>query len=267
MKSFYFLSGLPRSGNTVLSSIINQNNNIYSSPISPVLGYIWTLYNHNQIDENVIRLEDKTGCYNVLSNILPIFYSNIEKSIIIDREKNWGTPANLDILKKIFSNKIKIIFTTRGILNILNSYMKLSQNSQYLDLEMKKQGWWNNPFLSINDNRCDFLMRPQGTIDTILTTLWEIKKSENANIFHIVEYDSLINNPEETMYSIYNFLEIPQYVHNFNNIIKIENDNDIVLGYPENMHHVRPKLEKNPDTNNNLLSDYVINKYGKIQTK
>ena len=37
MKTFYFLAGLPRSGSTVLASILNQNPEVYVTPTSPML--------------------------------------------------------------------------------------------------------------------------------------------------------------------------------------------------------------------------------------
>ena len=37
-KQFYFMAGLPRSGSTMLSAILNQNSKIYSGPSSPILG-------------------------------------------------------------------------------------------------------------------------------------------------------------------------------------------------------------------------------------
>ena len=42
-KTFYFISGLPRSGSTLLSSILNQNPRFYSGPSSPVVSTMLTL--------------------------------------------------------------------------------------------------------------------------------------------------------------------------------------------------------------------------------
>ena len=43
MKNYYFMAGLPRSGSTLLKSILEQNPNVYASPISPVMELMyWT---------------------------------------------------------------------------------------------------------------------------------------------------------------------------------------------------------------------------------
>ena len=44
MKKFYFLSGYSRSGNTLLSSILNQNKNITVSPNSCVVEIMYDLF-------------------------------------------------------------------------------------------------------------------------------------------------------------------------------------------------------------------------------
>jgi sulfotransferase len=94
-KTYHFLAGLPRSGNTLLSSILNQNSTIYSTPLSPLAGLMWDyrgIYNTEPISRNE---ENKLRANTFLSSFIDNFYKDIEKPIIIDREKMWGTPANL----------------------------------------------------------------------------------------------------------------------------------------------------------------------------
>jgi sulfotransferase len=42
MKSYYFISGLPRSGSTLLSGILKQNPDFYADIASPVQGLTGT---------------------------------------------------------------------------------------------------------------------------------------------------------------------------------------------------------------------------------
>jgi hypothetical protein len=66
------------------------------------------------------------------------------------------------------------------------------------------------------------------------------------------------------MDKIYNFLELPNYKHNFTNIEKLEIDNDALVGFPPNMHEVRPQLKKTSQDPKEVLSEYVINKYSNV---
>ena len=107
-------------------------------------------------------------------------------------------------------------------------------------------------------------MQPKGSIDQILLSFNEIVKHENKDMFCIISYDNIVNNPQETMNKIYNFLELPEYNHNFNKIIKLEKDNDEMFNYPKNMHEIRSTLNKISKDPKKILSEYVINKYSNI---
>lgn len=267
MKSYYFLAGLPRSGNTLLSSILNQNEHIYSSPLSPILTMLWDFEQStfNTQNQNVLRLNNMESIMNVGTNIIKNYYSKITKPIIIDREKCWGNAANLQLIKKYITPNPKIIFTVRPIIEILTSFIGIMP--EIIDEEMNRNGWWYKDYLSKNDNRCEYLMRPKGPIDFTIIAINEIIKDENKDIFCIINYDDIVYNSEKTMNKIYDFLELPKYNHNFNKIVKLEEDNDEKVGIPHNMHEVRPQLSKISKNPKDVLSDYIINKYSNIGWK
>jgi len=262
-KTFHYLSGLPRSGNTLLSSILNQNPDIHSSALSPVCEYLWVLHQSSLKQENVNRNKDRSGTDQIMSNLLNNHYSNINKPIVFDREKNWGTPANLSLIKKYFTKEPKIVYTVRPVIEILASFMVL--NTEWIDRGMIFDRWNYKSYLSENDNRCDYLMRPWGEIDKDFLCLNEVFKKENKKTFHLVEYSDIVNNPQEIMDGIYKFIGIDSFKHNFNNISKLEKDDDLAIGMPENLHQVRSKLNKTSPKPESVLSDYVLSKYSNLE--
>jgi sulfotransferase len=264
MKTYHFLAGMPRSGNTLLSSILNQNPDIYSSPLSPITSILWQFDQGLMHDENFLRLTDAQPALNIGNNIIKNYYSNINKSVIIDREKAWGTEANLALIKKYITPNPKIIFTVRPIIEILTSFMAILPEDSYIDRKMQNEGWWYKNYLTKNDNRCDYLMSPGGQIDKSLLSINQIISSDNKNMFHIVSYDEIVNKPEDTLKGIYKFLKLPSYKHNFDNVVKLEKDNDEVVGLPTNLHDIRPQLSKVSKKPKDILSDYVIKKYSSI---
>ena len=123
-KTFHFLAGMPRSGNTLLSTLLNQNPLIYSSPLSPLTAFLWDMSSNLQGREHLMRSDsNKKRTENFLSSFTDNFYRDVDKPVIIEREKTWGTPANLEIIKKYITPTPKIIFTVRDILEILASYI------------------------------------------------------------------------------------------------------------------------------------------------
>lgn len=261
-KTFHFLGGLPRSGNTLLSSILNQNPDIYSSPLSPLPSFLWDISSRLEEESVARNKSNKERTENFLLSFLDNFYKDVNKPVIIEREKVWGTPDNLDVIKKYITPNPKIIFTVRDILDILASFCKL-------DFDFwRNQAESNNYFLanyrSREDLICEHLMATNGLIDKILLSLAPAFWEENKGVFHIVEYKDLLENPEETMSKIYAFLEMPSYEHDFANIIKAEEDNDEVVGLPKTLHDVRKSLSEST-TNVDILSDYIKHKYSNME--
>jgi len=262
-KTYHFLAGFHRTGNTVLSSILNQNPEIYSSPLSPIIEYLWVLSNAFNTSENSKRMSDKTGSLNLFSNLLPSMYAHINKPVIIDRDKNWATPDNFDLLKTYINPNFKIIFTVRPILEIITSFIMIEGDT--IRNEMYSSKWWYKGYLSETDNMCEYLMRPQGSLDSSLTSISTICNPKNEGMFHIVEYDDLVEKPQEVMNGIYSFLELESFTHNFNSIEKKEIDNDVLLGFSEDLHKVRKTLSKQSVKPEEVLSPYIINKYSGME--
>jgi sulfotransferase len=262
-KTYHFLSGLPRSGNTLLSAIFNQNPEIYSTPISPVSSFMWEILNSsNNLEHSIRNTENKVKTNMFLSSFLDNFYKEVEKPVIMEREKVWCTPSNIEMIKKYITPNPKIIFTVRDITDILASLMKIDGDRIIRDAE--NADLYLNNYLSKSDLACEYLMYPYGNMDKGLLALASAFYPENKGIFHIVEYKDLVSDPDKTMSKIYEFLEMPYYEHDFNNIKKIEKDNDEILGLPIDFHNVRESIS-NSSTNSDILSDYIKHKYSKME--
>jgi sulfotransferase len=262
-KTYHFLAGLPRSGNTLLSALLNQNPDIYSTPLSPLPSLMWDFANTCNTAEQVIRnTENQIKAEIFLSSFMDNYYKEVEKPVVIDREKAWGTPANLSIIKQYVTPTPKIIFTVRDILEIIASFIKM--DADYLKREAYDSRYYMANYRSEKDLVVESMMRLNGDIDKGLLSLASAFYPENKGMFHIVEYNNLVFNPEETMAGIYDFLEMPHYEHNFKKIQKVETDNDEVLGLPKDLHDIRKSLS-NSSTSTDILSDYIKHKYSNME--
>lgn len=262
-KTYHFLAGLPRSGNTLLSALLNQNPDIYSTPLSPMPSLMYDFADTASNSENMSRnLENSIKSEIFLSSFMDNFYKEVEKPVIIEREKAWGTPANLEILKRYITPTPKIIFTVRDILEILASFIRM--DAEYIKNNATASELYISNYRSQKDFLCEFLMVLNGDIDKGLLSLASAFYPENKGMFHIVEYNDLVFNPDDTMAKIYDFLEMPHYEHNFNKIEKIEKDNDEAVGLPKNLHQIRKSLS-NSSTDIDILSDYIKYKYANME--
>jgi sulfotransferase len=78
MKKYAFLSGLPRSGSTLLGSLLNQNPEVHSGPNSPICGMMWHL------EQSIIASEPWTAypkpdvLPGVVRGVLEAFYADTD---------------------------------------------------------------------------------------------------------------------------------------------------------------------------------------------
>jgi len=261
-KKYFFLAGLPRSGSTLLSCILNQNPEIYCSNESPICDLLFRTEMYFAESKGYHASQNEGGQFQVCKTIIQSYYHNNSESFIIDKFRSWGTPDNLFLIRKYITEDVKIICPVRPITEILASFIKLFRQHEdrenFVDLNIVN----HNRFIykPLDDIRCDELMIPNGPIDTALFSISQSKLPENKNVFHFVEYDNLIFNTEKTVKQIYDFLEIKYFEHDFENIHQSNEINHEYHNLP-NMHVVRKKIDKQSTPPEEILSEYVINKY------
>lgn len=267
MKNFYFLSGLPRSGSTLLSSILNQNPEVYSGPNSPMCGMMVNLERSILASEQYNAWPKPHVIPATICGVLENYYSDIDKPNIIDKSRSWSTKENFGTLLRNFPYDPKVILTVRSINEILASFMYMvhqnPQSNSFIDqeIEMLQQFYY---YRHPDEIRCDHLMRPKGMIDESLYGIAYAMLEENRQFFHLVEYDDLVYKPQETMNEIYNFLGLDSFSHNFNDIKNIVPEDDKIYGL-QGLHDIRPKLGHRQINIAEHLSPYIINKYSGLE--
>jgi sulfotransferase len=262
-KTYHFMAGLPRSGSTVLSALLNQNPKIYASPQTDLLNLL------HEFESNIPTYESyKAGLLfasydSAIRSIPNNFYSPIDKPIVIDKNRGWGTPFNWDNLSPYLNPEGKVILTMRPILEVLASFIKVAQNTQKITGSMPylNDNLWATYYRDVTDAQIDNIMAPNGEMDRAIFSIANLIK-KHKNKVHIVWFDDLLNSPQKTMNGISDFLEIERFEHNFNNIRPVDKHNDLAGYGMLGLHDVNKKLTK-PKTNpEDYLSDYAISKYG-----
>jgi sulfotransferase len=261
MKTFHFLSGLPRSGSTLLSALLNQNPQIHASTNSPLLDTIhyteeYLLYNSEQYKAH----PKPEAAHRVLSSIAPNYYFDIQEPIIIDKSRGWVN--QIQHIKDYITPEPKIICPVRNIQDIMVSFIALIEQSK--TLSFVDRGLLERNLELTNDNRCDFLMSPQGIIGMSYHALAEAFRKGHQRHLLLVEYENLINNPQRELNRIHSFLRVPEYSYDFSNVKPKFDENDEVYGL-ENMHTVRNKVQKIHRDNSKYLSKYILDKYKKLE--
>lgn len=260
--TYYFMAGLPRSGGTLLKSIINQNPDIHSGPISPVMELMYWNEEYFKTSEQYLSYPKPKSAYNIISGFMEQYYYDIQEPIIIDHCRAW--PNNIQRIKTYITPNPKIICVVRDVVEILTSFITMihrnSDQISFVDKHLIESG------LPINDdNRCDYLMSDVGIVEQALWSLSQAFIKKDLKHLLIVEYDNLTENPEKELKRIYEFLELQYYEHDFKNIQNNHRELDNEIYDLKDMHQVRTAIKKISKNPQDVLSDYILNKYNRLE--
>ena len=238
MKKYYFVSGMPRSGSTLLCNILAQNPNFHATHTSGCLDVLFGIRNnwHKLVEHQAHPNQEALD--RVLKATLHAYYADIEKSVIFDKSRGWL--AYIEILQQILNEPPKILVPIRLLPDILASFEKL-----YRETAKVKQppGEAENYFAFQSvEGRCHFWMQPNSPVGLALNRLRDALKRGFSKNLHFIEFEELTNNPAKKLKDIYDFLGEPHFEHNFDHVEQVTFEDDSVHGFV-NLHNIRNKVE------------------------
>lgn len=261
-KTFHFMAGLPRSGSTVLSALLNQHPDVYASPQTDLLQMLYELKNSIPGYQSYRAGLLHEGYENVLKSVPNNFYSHIKKPVVIDKNRGWGTPYNFDNLSHFLNKDGKIILTIRPILEVLASFIKISRKTEAVTgvAPYLNNDFWVSEYRAKDDAQLDYLMAANGEIERSIFSIANLLKNHKERVL-VVRFNDLVIAPQKTMDTVSDFLGLRRSNYSFNSIKELDKHDDLngygVLG----LHDLGKKL-KSPDTKvEDYLSNYAIDKY------
>ena len=256
------MAGLPRSGSTVLSAILNQNPKFYSGPSSSVITLMYAL-NYSFTNDNLFASYPKEKeAKLMISSLIDSYYSDRKETIIFDKNRAW--PSKIDYIQTYITDNVKIICPVRDPDEILASFISMIKRNPYQEGQTKinfvdEQLIKNN--LPINDvNRCDFLASANGVLGESSQAISKAIREGHADKIHFVEYHNLVDDPLNTMKEIYEFIGEKYYEHTFDNLENKDKLNDLEVYGLSDMHEIRPVLEDTSEDPKKILPEQIIEK-------
>jgi hypothetical protein len=266
MKEFFFLAGMQRSGATIISQILNQNPDIWVSPASPLFRMMVTQsQSHNELEN--IDYNRSAAIDDVIATIPHAFYQDKSAKYIIDKNLNWPNPLGMDLIHKYITQNIKIICPVRNVLDVLVSFDTIinahpdSKNNQ-MDEQVLAQTLADKPMA---DRRADFLMRHDRDVSLSIKFMKQMVMAGHRDLFHFVDYDDFIKDPQKEINKIYAFLEIEKYNHEFENVKDVSHISDDSLTGIKHLHTIRPTIQKISRRPEDVLLPETINRYSGLE--
>jgi sulfotransferase len=257
MNEYYFISGLPRSGSTMLCSILNQNPDFHSDSIaSPLHNLIYSFL--DVLSTKEFCLIEKETRKNILRSLFDGYHSELRNKIIFEKNRYYLKYTSL--LLELFPYT-KIICCVRNIPEILNSFEHLYHKNCFYVSDLygsETEGFKDGDVTS----RSHCLMETSGGVVFKSLTLLRETFQRVPKVIHLVEYDDLCSNPQKEIDLIYEFLGKPPYKHNFSDVYTDNDHSDKLLNIPD-LHHVRKKVHK--DEKDMILPNEIIEKYSNLE--
>ena len=255
-KIIHFDCGLPRSGTTLLSALLNQHPDVYTAPQSPLPLVLYTahdiLYNHPGI-----LYKDEKSADNLLSCIVSNYYKDVKESVVIDKSRLW--PNNISKIKKYITKDPKFICCVRDPLEILASFMILldkNKDTNYIDIELSHRGLGHT-----NENRCNLLMSDLGTLYEAISALKRALLGGYHNMFMLIDYNDLVSNTQDKLNQILSFLSLDPFTFNLDKIsARFHEDSFLDTGI-NNLHKIRTSVSKSDTNYRDVLGDNIIRRY------
>lgn len=213
MRQFHVVCGLPRSGSTLLCSLLNQNPRFFASSTSPVcntlanLGHILSTSPEVKSDLHAEREVTEKKIRETMRGVVRGWYSQTKAPVVFDKGRGWGHHAAL--LLDLFP-KAKLIVCVRDLRDVFASIEK--RNAEFPALSDAP-----DPIAKTVFARADTMFAPNGMIGMPINGIEDLLR-RNVKQKIVVQFEQLVSAPEDTMRRLYSELGEKWHRHNFRNV-------------------------------------------------
>ena len=261
VEKIFYQSSLPRAGSTIFQNIMAQNPDFYTTPTSGVLELVFSARAQYTTSPE-FKAQDadlmKTGFIEFCKQGMNGFYNSItDKKYVLDKSRGWG--IHYDFLNSIHPNP-KIIVVVRDLRDVFASMEKNYRSNPEKHNEILDWGKMQGTSVP---KRIDIWSQAP-PVGMAIERLSEIFRMGLDKHMHFVKFEDLCLYPEKEMQRVYQYLELPNYNHDFDNIQQVTKEDDEVYGIFGD-HKIRTKLEPVRSKSKELLgrdvADWIYNNY------
>jgi sulfotransferase len=229
----HYISGLPRTGSTLLATILKQNPKIHTGISSPLMGMINGITHAINAGDGFNTECDETTTVCIMRNIFNTYFDECPP---IRFDTNFLWTSKLSLINTLYPGA-KVLCCVRSIPEILNSFEQLYQKSP-----LTYSRFYDQSCRTVFD-RANYLMNENRVIGSAYNALKEGLTNPLSNeIVMVIEYEDLTKHPALVIDTVYRFLELEPFEHNFNKVGSTHTAYDTEMMCP-GLHDVRDKVE------------------------
>jgi sulfotransferase len=250
-RKIHFISGLPRSGSTLLAALLRQNPRFQADMSGPVAGLFGSLLTEmSQRNEMAVFISDAQR-QRVLKGLFDNYYGQDTKAqVIFDTSRSWTT--RMPAMKQLMPDS-RVIACVRDIHWIIDSVERLVRKNAFSPSSIFNYNSGGTVY-----TRANGLAAPDGMVGYAYDALKEAFYGENADRLMLVQYDTLTSEPTKALKAIYDFIGEAYYAHDFDNVHYDAREFDLRIGTP-GLHEVRAKVQ--PQQRTSILPPDLVRRF------
>ena len=253
-RTFHFISGLPRSGSTLLSAILRQNPRFHCGVTSPVASFFSAIVGQVSVGSEWAPQVSTEQRRTILRGLFDSYYADKQQPVIFDTNRIWS--AKLPALLDLFPNA-KVIACVRNVAWVMDSIERLYRANPFENTRL----FSNEAERSTVFSRVETLAQRTRLVGIAWAGLKEAYYSEQGQSMLVIDYDILAQRPREVIPLVYSFLGEQPYDHDYENIRFDTPDYDEGLGLT-GLHRVRPQVRFEP--RKTILPPDLFEQYTKL---
>lgn len=249
---FHFISGLPRSGSTLLAAILRQNPRFHANMTSPLANMLNALIAEMSGKNEFSVAVTDTQRVDVLRAVVHGFYRQYGAGeVVFDTSRVWC--GKLPTLAALCPDA-KLIACVREVPWVLDSVERLARQHP---LGVNRIFRFS-PTLTVY-SRAEALTDPKGMVGLCFQTTKEAFYSDLApGRVLLLRYESLVADPQAALRALYGFIGEPWFEHDFEHVAYRADVFDARLGLP-GLHTVKASIA--PPSRTSVLPPDLFNRY------
>lgn len=206
----HFISGLPRSGSTLLSALLSQNPRFHAGMSGPMGTFFTALLAQMSGANEFSIFVDETQKKAILKGVFENYYAAERDKVVFDTNRLWC--SKMSALAGLFPDA-KVIACVRQVAWIIDSIESLIQRNAF---EMSKI--FNFDPAGTVFSRAEGVSAGNGMVGYAMNALKEAYYGSHARNLMLLRYETLTARPAEAMKAVYDFIGEQPFQHDFDNV-------------------------------------------------
>ncbi|MEM6972668.1 MAG: sulfotransferase [Pseudomonadota bacterium] len=251
---FHFISGLPRSGSTLLAALLRQNPRFHAGMSSPIASLFEGLIAQVSAGSEMAPMVNAAQRARMLRGLFDSYYADHTAEVIFDTNRGWT--AQLPALMQLFP-EARVICCVRNLAWIMDSLERQFRANAFENTRLFNSAAERSTVFT----RTEALAGPNRLVGFGWHALREACYSDHAERLVLVDYELLASRPAEVMDLLYEFIGEERFDHDFENVAYDAPDFDAQLGL-SGLHRIDRRVEMKP--RRTVLPPDLFRKYANL---